>query len=138
MSDAIVYLNFDGNAREAMSFYKAALGGELEIQKVNESAMSSQLSDAVQDQVLHSCLTNNGIVIMASDMCGLGTMENGNSVHICLNCDSEEQVHNFFNRLSENGTIKEPLALAPWGAIFGMLTDQFGKHWMFNYTTQQS
>lgn len=134
MSQAIVYLNFDGNAREAMNFYKGALGGQLELQKVKESPMSSQLSETVQDQVLHGCLTSEGIIIMASDMCGMGRMENGNSVHICLNCDSEEQINLFFNNLSANAIIKEPLALAPWGATFGMLTDQFGKHWMFNYT----
>lgn len=137
MSQAIVYLNFDGNAREAMSFYKNALGGALELQKVKESSMSSRLPEIVQDQVLHSCLTSEGIIIMASDMCGMGSMQNGNSVHICLNCDSEEQIHTFFNNLSANATIKEPLALAPWGATFGMLTDQFGKHWMFNYTQPQ-
>jgi PhnB protein len=137
MSKAIVYLNFDGNASQAMTFYKNALGGELELQKVKESPMASQLPQTVQEQVLHSCLTYDDLVIMASDMCGLGTMENGNSVHICLNCDSEEQVNTFFKNLSEDATIKEPLALAPWGAIFGMLTDQFGKHWMFNYTKPQ-
>ena len=134
MSKAIVYLNFDGNASQAMSFYRNALGGALELQKVKESPMASQLPETVQDQVLHSCLTNDGIIIMASDMYGLGVMENGNSVHICLNCDSEKEINIFFNNLSENATIKEPLSLAPWGALFGMLTDQYGKHWMFNYT----
>ena len=99
--------------------------------------MASQLPETVQDQVLHGCLTNNGIIIMASDMCGLGSMENGNSVHICLSCDSEDEINLFFNNLSTNGTIKEPLSLAPWGAKFGMLTDQFGKHWMFNYQQPQ-
>lgn len=137
MSQAIVYLNFDGNASEAMNFYKDALGGSLELQKVKESPMALQLPETVQDQVLHGCLTSAGIIIMASDMCGMGSMQNGNSVHICLNCDSEGQINTFFNNLSANATIKEPLSLAPWGATFGMLTDQFGKHWMFNYTRTQ-
>ncbi|HMF71325.1 MAG TPA: VOC family protein [Flavitalea sp.] len=137
MSQAIVYLNFDGNASEAMNFYKNALGGELELQKVKESAMTSNLPETVQDQILHGCLTNEGIIIMASDMCGMGSMENGNSVQICLNCDSDEEINTFFNNLSTKATIKEPLSLAPWGATFGMLTDQFGKHWMFNYTQPQ-
>jgi PhnB protein len=137
MAKAIVYLNFDGNASNALTFYNNALGGELELQKVKESPMASQLPQTVQEQILHGCLTNDDLVIMASDMCGLGTMENGNSVHICLNCDSEEQVNTYFQNLSEGATIKERLALAPWGAIFGMLTDQFGKHWMFNYTKPQ-
>jgi PhnB protein len=120
-----------------MTFYKNALGGELEIQKVKESPMAAQLPETVQDEVLHSCLTNEGIIIMASDMCGLGSMENGNSVQICLSCDSEEEINTSFKNLAENATIKEPLALAPWGAIFGMLTDQFGKHWMFNHMKPQ-
>ncbi|HZG24423.1 MAG TPA: VOC family protein [Chitinophagaceae bacterium] len=133
MSQANVYLQFDGNAHEAMNFYQNALGGQLELQKVKESPMATQMPEDVQDQVLHGSLSSNGIFIMGSDMCGMGTMENGNSVQICINCDSEEEINRFFKNLSTNATVKEPLAAAPWGAIFGMLTDQFGKHWMFNY-----
>src|SRR3990170_6388455 len=113
MSQANVYLQFDGNASEAMKFYQNAIGGQLELQKVKDSPMASQMPENVQDEILHGSLSSNGILIMGSDMCGMGTIENGNSVQICINCDSEEEINKFFNSLSTNATVKEPLAAAP-------------------------
>lgn len=134
MSQAIIYLNFEKNTREAMNFYKDALGAELEIQLVKDSPMAGNMPPTVQDEVLHSTLKKDGITIMASDMCGMGILSNGNSAQICLDCDSEEQTRTFFNNLSQGATIMMPLDIAPWGALFGSFTDKFGKHWMFNYT----
>ena len=36
------------------------------------------------------------------------------------------------NKLAEGGKITMPLEDTFWGAYFGMLTDKFGMHWMFN------
>jgi PhnB protein len=37
------YLTFSGNCREAMTFYKECLGGELAFQTVGESPLSDQM-----------------------------------------------------------------------------------------------
>jgi PhnB protein len=58
------YLNFDGNCREAMNFYKDCLGGELSIQKVSESPMmADQMPSQMRDSVLHSSLTSDNIIL---------------------------------------------------------------------------
>ena len=36
MKEIITYLNFDGNTREAMTFYKGCLGGELQLMPFSE------------------------------------------------------------------------------------------------------
>lgn len=137
MAQANVYLSFDRNCAEAMNFYKNALGGELELQKVGESGMAAHMPAEMHDQVMHSMLTSGSITLMASDMVSNDKLVNGNGYTIALICDSEEEINRHFKNLSEGGTVVEPLATAPWGAIFGMLTDKFGKHWMFNYTIQK-
>jgi PhnB protein len=127
------YLNFDNNCREAMNFYKDCLGGELSLQTVSESpVMAAQMPPQYKDSILHSSLTSGKMVIMASDMNREKPVD-GNTIQLCINCDSEQELDSFFSKLSAGGTIIEPLADMPWGGRYGALTDRFGKHWLFNF-----
>lgn len=127
------YLNFDNNCREAMNFYKDCLGGELTLQTVGEMpAMAAPMPPQMKDNILHSTLTSGDIVIMASDLNREKQIE-GNTVHLCVNCNSENELNSFFSKLSAGGKVTEPLADMPWGGIYGSLTDQYGKHWVFNF-----
>jgi PhnB protein len=127
------YLNFDNNCRQAMNFYKDCLGGELTLQTVGEMpAMAAQMPPQMKDNILHSTLTSGDIVIMASDLNREKQIE-GNTVHLCVNCNSENELNSFFSKLSAGGKVTEPLADMPWGGMYGSLTDQYGKHWVFNF-----
>ncbi|RTL61045.1 MAG: VOC family protein [Sphingobacteriales bacterium] len=127
------YLNFNGNTREAMNFYQQCLGGELVMQKIAESPMGAQMPSEMGPKILHSSLSNNRIVLMASDCLG-NNIVIGNNVWLCINCSSNEEINTYFNGLAANGKIIEPLHQSFWGATFGVLTDKFGINWMFNYS----
>jgi PhnB protein len=101
------YLHFDGNCREAMTFYKSCLGGELEIQSVGESPM-------------------------ASDMMGPGGVQKGNEVSLTISGSNKEEIESFFSRLAAGGKVTHPLKEEFFG-LYGDLTDKFGVNWMFNY-----
>jgi PhnB protein len=127
------YLNFDNNCREAMNFYKDCLGGELFLQTVGESPiMAAQMPPQMKDSILHASLTSGNMTIMASDLNREARVE-GNTVHLCLNCTSENELNTLFSKLSTSGQITEQLADMPWGGKYGALTDQYGKHWIFNF-----
>jgi len=127
------YLNFDGNCREAMNFYKDCLGGELTLQKVSEMPeMAAKMPPQFKDSILHSQLKSGDVVIMASDMQREKQVE-GNTVHLCINCNSKDELNSFFSKLSAGGKVTEPLADMPWGGKYGALTDKNGKHWIFNF-----
>ena len=127
------YLNFEGNCREAMNFYKECLGGTLELMTVGEMpAMAAQMPPEWKDSILHSQLTSGDMVIMGSDMAREKRVE-GNTVHLCINCKSDDELNAFFSKLSAGGKITEPLADMPWGGKYGALTDKYGKHWVFNF-----
>lgn len=70
---------------------------------------------------------------MGSDMMG-ARLKPGNSVALCLNCSSDEEINDFFDKLSEGGQVITPLHQSFWGATYGELTDRFGMLWMLNYT----
>ncbi len=114
-----------------MNFYQQCFGGELYIQTVAESPMAGQMPASMNDKVLHSSLVNNGLVIMATDMTRDKPV-NGNTVYLCVNCCTKEEIHDFFGKLSTGGQIVDPLAQMFWGT-FGTLIDKFGMKWMFNY-----
>lgn len=132
MSQLIAYLNFPGTCREAMTFYQQCLGGQLHLTTFEESPMAAQLPAATRAAILHAHLTSGPLKLMASDN-PMSEVVNGNSVSLSLDCASEDETARLFAGLAAGGRVTMPLADQFWGARFGMLTDQFGIHWMVNY-----
>ena len=133
MTKVIPYLNFNGNCREAMTFYKECLGGDLSLQKISESPMAAQMPSEMGARILHSQLTKNEFILRGSDMMGQN-IKNGNVIGLCLDCTDEQATHLFFSNLSAGGQIVTPLHQTFWGATYGELTDKFGINWLFNHT----
>jgi PhnB protein len=129
------YLNFKGNAREAMEFYKSVLGGELTIQTYGESGQSK--SDDEKDLVMHALLKNDELSFMASDGNKEHPVHVGDNIHMSLSGTDEESLTKYFNGLAEGGEVQFPLAKQFWGDTFGMLTDKFGVHWMVNIASAE-
>lgn len=127
------YLNFRGTAREAIEFYKAALGGELTLSTFKEAGMPVEGPEA--DQVMHAMLVaENGMTIMVSDTPSEWPLNAGNNVSISLSGDNDSELSGYWDKLSAGGTVEQPLVQAPWGDKFGMFTDKFGIRWMVNIT----
>jgi PhnB protein len=127
------YLSFNGNCREAMTFYKECLGGELTVQTVKGSPIEDQCPEEIRHHVLHASLLKDNLVLLASDMIGVDGFIKGNTIALSLNCSSEKEIEIFFSKLSSGGQITHPLEKQFWGASFGVLTDKYGIKWMLNY-----
>jgi PhnB protein len=131
------YLTFNGNCREAMTFYKECLGGKLTFQTVGKSPLSEKMPKQMKNCILHATLKKDALVLMASDMVSEKGLIKGNSVSLSLNCSSEEEIKNCYAKLSAGGTATHQLEDSFWGALFGDLTDKFGNHWILNYNRNQ-
>jgi PhnB protein len=135
------YLNFAGNAEEAMRFYAQALGGTLtEVHRFGSMPMDGfELSPEQQNMVMHVGLgLADGQMIMASDtLPGMGpAYQLGNHISVSLHPDSREQADRIFQALAAGGTVDMPIADQFWGDYYGSLTDRFGVQWMVNYSPQ--
>ena len=128
------YLTFNGNCREAMAFYQECLGGELIVPTIGESPLEKKMPRQMKESVLHSSLTNGSFVIMATDCVREEGLVKGNSVSLCLNCSSEEEIRACYEKLSSGGKANHPLEDTFWGATFGDLTDKYGNNWLLNFT----
>lgn len=137
MTQINAYVGFNGRCREAMTFYKECLGGELTLQSVAETPAAAQCPEGMQHQIMHSALTKGPLLLMGSDMVGPDGFNVGNNIALSLNCSSEEEINTFFSKLAEGGKIIDELKTQFWGGIFGVLTDKFGIRWMFNYEKNQ-
>jgi PhnB protein len=133
MKEINAYLNFDGNCREAMSFYQRCFGAELQVMLFSDAKGQCEFPPGAEDKVMHARLTKGSVVLMASDTMPGMPLTPGNNVHLTIHCETLHEIQSLFAALGDNGTITMPLQDTFWGAHFGMLTDRFGVHWMLNF-----
>jgi PhnB protein len=125
------YLSFNGNCREAMTFYADCFGGELVLQPFRESAMAATVQPEQLNHILHSSLTTEAITIMASDTMG-EHLQQGNGVALCIISSEQASTEMLFQKLAAGSQKIVPLSHTFWGAVYGEITDRFGVQWMFN------
>jgi PhnB protein len=131
MKNLTTYLNFDGNCRDAMKFYERCLGGELHMMPFSEGP--GNVPAEAKDRVMHARLSSGPIQLMASDTMPGMSFKQGNNFSLCIECESQEELQRLFSALEEKGKVTMALQDTFWGARFGMVTDQFGIGWMFNF-----
>jgi len=127
------YLNFDGKAGEAIALYQRALDATPTgpIMRYGD-AQGMDVPPQLKDRVMHCALQIGGGVLMLSDTHpGEAATPNG-AVSVALHLNDVDDATRKFNALAEGGQIRQPLVDTFWGAKFGMVTDAFGVHWMFN------
>jgi PhnB protein len=125
------YINFDGNAREAMEFYAGIFGGKLEMNTFEEFNLAKDPAD--NNKLMHAQLTmENGMVLMGSDIMTGMVLEEGSRVSITLSGDDETELRGFWDKLAIGAEIVMPMERSPWNDFFGMLTDRYGIRWMVN------
>ncbi|MCY4527647.1 MAG: VOC family protein [Chloroflexi bacterium] len=130
------YLNFDGNCREALEFYRSVFDGEyMMIMTFGEAPDDIGLADSDKDKIMHATLMIGDGAIMASDTAtGFGPpLVTGNNFSLNYPTQSKEETDELFAKMSEGGTVTMPLEDQFWGSYFGACTDKFGINWQFNY-----
>jgi PhnB protein len=131
MKEFTPYLNFDGNCREAMTFYKKCLNAE-ELDLVPFPEEHTKNDPKAKDKVMHARLKKGTAVVMASDAPSHIPFSQGSAFWIMVPCASIPEIEKLFTAFSENGKVTMPLSETFWATRYGALTDQFGVNWMFN------
>jgi PhnB protein len=125
------YLAFRGNAKDAMNFYQSVFGGNLAMSTFGEFHASEDPDE--QEKIMHAMLTSDtGLVLMGADTPNSMEYTAGTNYSVSLSGDDDEELRGYWDKLSDGGTITQPLAQAPWGDSFGMCTDRFGVSWLVN------
>jgi len=140
------HLNFRGDARAALEFYRSVFGGDAAITTYGDVGSPQNVPGA--DAVLFGRLeTAEGFRIMAYDIpgqhgdskevAGSTWRENGATIttqpfFVSVRGETFEEVRAYWDRLADGASIVEPLAASAWSPGFGMLTDRFGVTWVLD------
>ena len=126
------YLMFDGNAREALEFYREVFQGEiLNVQTYGESGYNN--SPEAENLLIHAQFKKDDLFIMASDAFPGNVINKGNNISLALDLKSEEEIKRLYDALRENGKVYMELQDTFWGAKYAKVTDPFGIAWDLNY-----
>lgn len=136
------YINFNGNAEEAFTFYKSVFGGEfVKIIRFKElSSPEFQVSEKEANKIMHIALPIGNNTLMANDIPEiLGRVnENENRSKISISTESKEEADKLFNGLSAGGEIEMPISESPWGSYFGMFRDKYGIEWTVEFDSNEN
>lgn len=131
------YINFNGNALEAFTFYKSVFGGEFShiAYFKDMSNAGFEIPPAEANSIMRIALPISGNVLMGNDVPSFmgPTNEHENRSKISVSCDSPEEADHIFNGLSAGGTVEFPIGDSPWGSYFGMFRDKYGIEWMIDF-----
>lgn len=126
------YINFEGNAEEAMNFYAESLDGNIiEISRYGDSPMPAD--DDYKNKVIHGRVQFGDNVIMISDTFKGNAIQTGGNIQLSVEVSEEGKIDEVFKKMAEGGTVTMELQDTFWRARFGMLKDKFGVSWMFNH-----
>jgi PhnB protein len=131
------YINFNGNAEEAFTFYKSVFGGEFaKIMRFKDiSSPEFPITENDANKIMYIALPIGKNILMANDVPeSMGqTNENENRSKISISAESKEEADKLFNGLSVGGQIEAPIGDSPWGSYFGMFRDKYGIEWMVDF-----
>ncbi|MFI6034161.1 VOC family protein [Streptomyces sp. NPDC051315] len=126
------YLSFDGDARQALEFYREVFGGDLRINSYGDFGESDAPG---ADKVMHGMLeTPSGFTLMGADAPPGMEHAAGNNFAVSLSGDDDAELRGYWEKLSAGGSVSVPLEKQMWGDVFGMCADRFGVPWMVNIT----
>ncbi|HUZ59835.1 MAG TPA: glyoxalase/bleomycin resistance/extradiol dioxygenase family protein [Hanamia sp.] len=132
MEAIIPYLNFNGDASDALDFYCKALDGEIVFkQTFGESPVKS--SESQKNKIMHASFKSGDLNFLVSDGIEGQTVSKGTNLSLSLNFENVNELNKAFANLADGGKVTMELQDTFWGARFGMLTDKFGFNWMFNH-----
>ncbi|MFE1244177.1 VOC family protein [Fictibacillus sp. NPDC058756] len=136
-----VYLNFNGNCREAVEFYAEVFKTEKpQIMTFGEAPPnpSYELPEEAKDLVMHTRLNIDGSNVMFSDTFPGMPFVEGNNVTLAIVNKDMDQIKSIYEGLIEGGEVVMELQETFWSKLYGQVTDKFGIHWQLNYDNGES
>jgi len=132
------WINFNGNAEEAFTFYKSVFGGDFAKVIRFKDLANPEFTVAEKDKnkiMLIALPIGKNNMLMANDVPEImgQVNENENRSKISISAESKEEADKLFNGLSAGGKIEGPMGDGPWGSYFGMFRDKYGIEWIIEY-----
>lgn len=132
------WINFNGNAEEAFTFYKSVFGGEFtKLVRFRDLASDEfQIPENEADKIMAIALPlGKHNTLLANDVPEfMGRVnENENRSKIVVSAESREEADRIFSGLSTGRAVEGPIGDSPWGTYAGMFRDRYGIEWIVEF-----
>ncbi|MGP4100505.1 VOC family protein [Nonomuraea sp. KM90] len=133
---SVTHLNFRGDARAALEFYRSVFGGHLAVVTYKDAGNVDD--PAAADQVMWGQVAaDSGFHVMAYDVpAGMPWDQGENAFFVSLRGDTAEEVTAYWEKLSAGATVVRTLEPAQWSPLYGMLRDRFGVVWVVDVASE--
>ena len=133
------WINFNGNAEEAFTFYKSVFGGEFSKVVRFKDIASAQfpVAEKEENKIMYIALPiGTTTMLIANDVLEvMGRVnENENRSKILVSTESKEEADRLFHGLSAGGEVEGPIGDSPWGSYAGMFRDKYGIEWIIEFS----
>lgn len=131
-----IFINFDGDCREAADFYAKVFNSEVKNLMTYEQAPpdpSYQLPEADKGKVMYADIQIGNFTVMLMDMPSGMPLTKGNNINPTLSMDDKDEVERIFKELAQGGIVGQELQKTFFSELYGMVTDKFGVIWQLLY-----
>ncbi len=132
------FLWFDDNAEDAVNFYSSVFKDSKIKTKTKYSEESAKASGRPKDSIMTVAFDLYGQPFVAIN--GGPVFKFNPSVSFFVNCKTEKEIEELWNKLSDGGKILMALDKYPFSEKYGWLEDKFGVSWqliIFNGEAEQ-
>jgi PhnB protein len=133
VKQATPYLMFDGEAREALDYYKDVFQGEiLHIQTFGEADFPTP--PEADNRIIHAQFKKGDLLLMVSDTFIGHPLVKGDHISLVLDFESEAEIQRTYDALLQKGSVLMELQDTFWGAKYAKVKDPYGVIWDLNFT----
>lgn len=131
-----MFINFDGNCREAVEFYAKVFKTEIGNLMTYGDAPADPnhpVPEADKNRVIYAGLPVGGMVVMFSDTPSGGGFVKGNNICPTIGTDDKDEITRLFGELKEGGEVYMELGPTFFSELFCMVKDKFGVIWQISH-----
>ena len=131
-----LFINFDGNCREAVAFYAKVFKSEISnLMTYGEAPADPDcpIADEDKEKVCYAGVKVGNMIMMCMDMPSDMPLVLGNNINPTLNTSDKQEVERIFNELKDGGEVYMELQQTFYSELYGMLKDRYGVIWHIMY-----
>lgn len=131
-----VYINFNGNCREAVDFYSKVFNvPKNQIMTFGEMPHDPNfpMPESSKNLIAHTYLNIYDSMTMFSDTFPGYPLTVGNNMSLIITTNNIDEIKSLYNKLKEGGSVEMELQETFWSKCYGSVKDKFGINWQFSH-----
>ena len=131
-----VYINFNGNCREAVEYYAEVFKTErpqiMTFADGHKEEGAWEIPKEAENRVMHTELIISGSRVMFSDTFPDMDFKPGNNIILTYMTTNPEEIKRIYSEMKKDGKVGMELQETFWSKLYGSIIDKFGIEWQFS------